>query len=166
MALIDRPVILWSVNKLTRAVLARLISYVHSTSGCEQFCHVGEYAKTVQTGIVSRFRICWRPRRLPVEVRSNFYAFSEVELLFKPVGCANSKRQCHTVQQRSCIIGSWSTHGRNSLPGLWCLVIEVLHSSLSPSFLSSDKPEALRLQCEKHPEIRKSRTIHVGRELS
>ena len=51
LALIVRPDILWSVNKLARAVtkwtkacdkhLARLISYIHHTSEFKQYCHVG-----------------------------------------------------------------------------------------------------------------------------
>ena len=51
LARIGRTDILWSVNKLARAVtertracdkrLARLISYIHFTSGYKQYCHVG-----------------------------------------------------------------------------------------------------------------------------
>ena len=51
LARIGRPDILWSVNKLARAVtkwtracdkrLARLISYSHHTSEFKQYCHVG-----------------------------------------------------------------------------------------------------------------------------
>ena len=51
LARIGRPDILWSVNKVARAVtkwtkacdkrLARLISYMHHTSEFKQYCHVG-----------------------------------------------------------------------------------------------------------------------------
>ena len=51
LARIGRPDILWSVNKLARAVnkwtkscdkrLARLISYIHHTSEYRQYCYVG-----------------------------------------------------------------------------------------------------------------------------
>ena len=55
LARIGRPDILWSVNKLARAVtqwtkacdkrLARLISYIHHTSEFRQCCHVGNTAQ-------------------------------------------------------------------------------------------------------------------------
>ena len=55
LARIGRPDILWSVNKLARAVtkwtrachkrLARLISYIHHTSEFKQCCHVGNTAQ-------------------------------------------------------------------------------------------------------------------------
>ena len=58
---IGRPNILWSVNKLARAVtkwtrscdkrLARLISYIHCTSDFKQYCHVGNTAKQCGLGL-------------------------------------------------------------------------------------------------------------------
>ena len=58
---IGRPDIPWSVNKLTQAVtnwtracdrrLARLISYIHNTSGSKQYCHVGNTAKQCRLGL-------------------------------------------------------------------------------------------------------------------
>ena len=65
---IGRPVILWSRNKLARAVtkrtracdkrLARLISYIHHTSDHRQYCHV--VMRRIIFGIVPRFGFCWR----------------------------------------------------------------------------------------------------------
>ena len=62
LARIDRPDILWSLNKLARTVtkwtracdkrLARLISEKHNTSEFQQCCHVGKYYTTVQVGTV------------------------------------------------------------------------------------------------------------------
>ena len=55
LARIGRPDILWSVNKLARAVTkwtkscdkrsARLISYIHHTSEYRQYCYVGNTAQ-------------------------------------------------------------------------------------------------------------------------
>ena len=55
MARIERPDILWSVNKFARSItkwtkacdkrLNRLISYIHHTSEYKQYCHVGNTAK-------------------------------------------------------------------------------------------------------------------------
>ena len=56
-----RPDILWSVNKLARAVtkwtrardrrVARLISHIHHTSEFKQYCHVGNTAKQSRLGL-------------------------------------------------------------------------------------------------------------------
>ena len=69
-ARIGRPDILWSVNKLARAVtkrtkacdkrLSRLISYIHHTFDYQQLCHVGKHCQTMQNGTVSRIRFCRR----------------------------------------------------------------------------------------------------------
>ena len=64
LARIGRPDILRSVNKPARSItkwtkacdklLSRLISYIHHTCEYKQYCHVGNTAKTVQIGTVSR----------------------------------------------------------------------------------------------------------------
>ena len=64
-ARIGRPDILWSVNKLARAItkwnkpcglrLARLIAYIHHTFELKQFCPVGNTGTTVQIRTDSRF---------------------------------------------------------------------------------------------------------------
>ena len=61
LALIARPDILWSVNKLARAVtkwtkacdkrLARLISYIHHTCEFRQYCYVGNTAQQCRSGL-------------------------------------------------------------------------------------------------------------------
>ena len=61
LARIGRPDILWSVNKLARAVtnctkscdkrLSRLISYIHHASEFQQYCHVGNTAKQCRLGL-------------------------------------------------------------------------------------------------------------------
>ena len=55
LARIERPDILWSVNKLARSItkwtkacdkqFSRLTSHIHHTSGYKQYCHVGNTAK-------------------------------------------------------------------------------------------------------------------------
>ena len=61
MARIGRPKILWSVNKLARAItkwtkacdkrLNRLITYIHHTSEYKQYCHVSNTAKRCRLGL-------------------------------------------------------------------------------------------------------------------
>ena len=61
LARIDRPEILWSVNKLARSFtkwtgacdrrVARLISQIHHTSDCRQCCHVRNKAQHCRLGL-------------------------------------------------------------------------------------------------------------------
>ena len=61
LARIGRPDILCSVNKLARSItkwtkacdkrLNRLISYIHHTCECKQYCHVGNTAKQCRLGL-------------------------------------------------------------------------------------------------------------------
>ena len=61
LARIGRPDIVWSVNKLARAVtkwskacgkrLARLISYIHHTCEYRQYCYVGNTAQHCRLGL-------------------------------------------------------------------------------------------------------------------
>ena len=61
LARIGRPDVLWSVNKLTRAVTkwtgasdkrpARLISYIHHTSDVKKYCHVGNTVQPCRLGL-------------------------------------------------------------------------------------------------------------------
>ena len=65
LARIGRPDILWSVNKLARAItkwtracdkrLARLISHIHNTSDHRQCCPVGNTVLSI--GLVPRLRL-------------------------------------------------------------------------------------------------------------
>ena len=47
LARIERPEILWSVNKF-----ARFISHIHHTSEYTQYCHVGNTAKQCRLGLI------------------------------------------------------------------------------------------------------------------
>ena len=61
LARIGRPDMLWSVNKLARAIskwtracdrrLARLFSYIQHTSEFTQYCHVGSTAQQCRLGV-------------------------------------------------------------------------------------------------------------------
>ena len=138
LARIGRPDILWSVNKLARAVtkwtracgrrLARLISYIHFTSEFRQYCHVGNSAQQCALGLFQD---------------SNFAG---------ELGDSKS-----TAEGILCILGS-----RTFVPisrvckdalDFWDLVIGV---SLSPSHssLCLGRPGALRSQCGERHKIR------------
>ena len=57
LARVERPDILWFVNKLARAVtkcdkrLARLISYIHHTSDYRQYCYVRNTGQQCRLGL-------------------------------------------------------------------------------------------------------------------
>ena len=105
---IGRPGILWSVNKLARAItkwtracdkrLARLITYIHFASGYKPYCHVGNTAwqcrldcfKTLTLQEIFLIR-----NRLQVE----HYASFEATRLFQWGGCARNRLVCHTFQR-------------------------------------------------------------------
>ena len=82
LARIGRPDILWSVNKLARAVtkwtracekrLARLISYIHHTCESKQ-CHlVGNTAQTCRSGLFQDSDFCRRSWGLKIDIRRTF----------------------------------------------------------------------------------------------
>ena len=102
---IGRPDILWSVDKLARAVtkwtracdrrLARLISYIRNTSRYKHSCHVGNAAEHCRLGLFqdSHFAGDLEDSK---STPGGFYVFSGVKRSFQKVGCARSKLQFHT----------------------------------------------------------------------
>ena len=86
LARIGRPDILWSVNKLARAVTkwtnacdrrsARLISKIHHTNDCRQYCRVGVQLNTADSAC-SKTPILLRTRRIQKLVQGIFDVFSE-----------------------------------------------------------------------------------------
>ena len=107
---IGRPDILWSVNKLARAVtkwtkacdkrLARLISCIHHTCEYWQYCYVGDTAQQCWLGLFSRLWFCRRRWETRSQQQEEFCAFSEAEHLCQKVGCARNKPQFHTVLRK------------------------------------------------------------------
>ena len=108
MARIGRPDILWTVNKLARAIkkrtkacdkrLNRLISYIHHTSEYKQYCHVGNTAKQCRLGLFqdSDFAGDLEDSK---STSGEHYVFSVVIHLFQQVGCVRNKHQFLTAQQ-------------------------------------------------------------------
>ena len=90
LARIRRPDILWSVNKLARAVtkwtkacdkrLARLLANTHHTCEYRQYCHMGNAAQHCRLGLFQTLILqeTWKTRN---QHQEEFYAFSEVKRL-------------------------------------------------------------------------------------
>ena len=84
LASIGRPDILRSVNKLTRSItkwtkacdkrLNRLISYIHHTCECKQYCYVGNAAKQCRLALIPT-PICGRSWGLKVYFGRNIVRF-------------------------------------------------------------------------------------------
>ena len=114
LARVGRPDILWSVNMLARSVtrwtqacdrrLARLISYIHYTSDYHQYRHVGNAAQHCRLGLFQDSDFAGDLEDSKFNVRRSFCAHSEAEHLYRSVGCARGKRQCHTSSTESEII--------------------------------------------------------------
>ena len=114
LARIGRPDILWSVNKLARAItkwtkacerLARLISYIHHTSEYGHHCYMGSILGLFQD---SDFAGDLEDSKF---TSGGHCTFLEIIRLFQSVGCVRNKLQFRTVQQNqnSC---PWTQVGR------------------------------------------------------
>ena len=137
LARIDRPDILWSVNKLARSVtkwaqacdrrLVRLISYIHHTSNYRQYCHVGNTAQHCRLGF-------YQDSDFTGDLEDSKSTSGGILGILGSrtfVGCARSKRQYPTLLQNLraslwMLDCEWMNYLRLIL---WDVVIEVLRSS-------------------------------------
>ena len=104
--------ILWSVNKLARAV-TKMDSGMRQTIGKTDFIHsshiwiqtvlsCGQHCSALCTWFMSRLRLCWRPWRLKNLLRVESCVSLEAEHLSPSVGCAREtnvsigKQHCKT----------------------------------------------------------------------
>ena len=125
LARIGRPDILWSVNKLARAVtkwttacdkrLARLISYIHHTCDYKQCCHVGNTAKQCRLGLFqdSDFAEILKTQNRP---QGECCAHLDVIRLFQSVRCVRNKLQFRRVQQNLELFLSRKVHAWMEFP--------------------------------------------------
>ena len=103
-----RPDILWSVNKLARAItkwtkscdksLARLIFSIHQTCEYRQYFCVEQHNTADQDCFKTLIlQETWKTRS---QHQEEFYAFSEAKRSCQLVGCARNRLQFHTIQQK------------------------------------------------------------------
>ena len=144
--------ILWSVNKLSRSVtkwtqacdkrLARLISYIHRTNDCRQYCHVGNTAQHCRLGLFqdSDFASDLEDSK---STSGGVLCILEAEHLFQSVGCARNRLQFHTVPQKLKSF-RWMLDQRLPALDLWDIVIEVprtINGDNQPGHTGSGKLE-------------------------
>ena len=108
LARIGRPDILWSVNKLARAVtkwiqncdkrLARLISYIHHTREFRQYCFVENTAQQCSRGLFQDSDFAGGLEDSTSTSGGLFCIF--VKHLCQSVGCARNRPQSHAAQKK------------------------------------------------------------------
>ena len=126
LALIGRPDILWSVNKLARSItnwtkacdkhLARLISYIHHTCEHRQYCHVGHTAQQCSE-FQSYFKTLILQETLKTQCQHQGESYVHVR---KPNICTNKLDvQDQTNLSFTLFHGSWSNFSRCRLTHGW-----------------------------------------------
>ena len=133
--------ILWSVNKLARAVtkwtkacderLARLISYIHSSYMWTQAILLcGIYSTTMQIRIISGLWFCRRPWRLKVDFRWISVHFRNPNICAYNWMCRKQTSVTHCSSEAE-VISLDAGLRMDGIPALdpWDSVIEVFHSS-------------------------------------
>ena len=102
----------------------RLISYIHFTSDCRQYCHLGNAAQHCRLGSFQDSDFAGDLEDSNPH-QAEFCAFLEVEHLHRLVGCARSKRQYVTAPQnqrsyRWMLVCVWMVYLRSTC-GIWFL---------------------------------------------
>ena len=140
LARIGRPDILWSANKLARAVtqwtkscdkrLARLVSYIHHTSEYRQYCHVGKHSTTMRLGLFQDFDFAGHLEDSKSTSGELFCIFGSQT--FVPISWmwqkqtsvshSSTEAEIISLDAGTCTGGFLALH-------LWDLVIEVFHKS-------------------------------------
>ena len=140
LARIGRPDILWSGNKLARAItkwtkacdkrLARLISFIHHTCDYKQYCHVGNTAKQCRLRMFQDSDFAGDLEDSKSTSGGTLCIFGSHT--FVPISwmCKKQTSISHSSTE-SEIISLDAGLRRDGIPALdlWDLAIEVLHSS-------------------------------------
>ena len=140
LARFGRPDILWSVNKLVRAVteltkacdkrLARLVSYIHHTREYRQCCYVGNTAQKCRSGLLQDSDFAGDLE--DSKSTSGGILCISGKLTFVPTSWMCKKRTSVSHSSTEVEVISLDAGLRmDGIPALdlWELVIEVFHSS-------------------------------------
>ena len=148
LARIGRPYILWSVNKLARAVtkwtkacdkrLARLISYIHHTSEFVQKCNVGNIAQQCRLGWFQDSDFAGDLE--DSKSTSGFFVFCKSNICTDKLDVQKKTSVSHSSTEAELISlnAGLCMDGTPALD-LWDLVIEVFHSSPTRSKKTKDQ---------------------------
>ena len=150
MIVLGRPDILWSVNKLARAVtkwtqacdrrLARLVSDIHHTNDFRQYCHVGNTAQHCRLGLFQDADFAGDLEDSKSTSVRVFCIFGSRTFVHISWMCKKQTSVSHSSTE-SEVISLDAGLRMDGIPALdlWDVVIEVLHSSNNKK---SSTPEA------------------------
>ena len=134
LARIGRPDILWSVNKLARAVTKWIkrparFDLVHSShKWIPTILLFGEYSTTMQIRIVSRFWFCWRSGRLEVNIRGTSVCIFGSQT-FVPISRMCKKQTAVSHSSMEAEIISLGRYSRSYSLGFWWLKCFIPHQT-------------------------------------
>ena len=154
LARIGRPDILWSVNKLARAVtkwtrdcdtrLARLIAYIHHTYEYRQYCYVGDTSQHYRSGLFQDSLILQETLKTENQhqegILCTFGSHTFVPISWmckKQTSVSHSSTEAEVIS----IIAGLRMDGIPALT-LWDLMIEVLRSSPNQTNKTKDVRES------------------------
>ena len=179
LARIDRPDILWSVNKLARAVtkwtkacdkrLARLISYIHHTNEFKQYCCVRSTAEQCRLGLFQDSDFAGDLEDSKSTSGGILCIFGRHT--FVPISwmCKKQTSVSHSSTEAE-VISLDAGLRMDGIPALdlWDLVIEVFHSSTNQTNKTKDVREPQgNLSAKTQPNMRKQiSTTHTNLDLT
>ena len=112
-ARIGRPDILWPVNKFARSVtkwtgacdriLARLMSYIHHTSGYRQYCHVGNTAQHCRLGLFEDSHLAGDLWGLKINLGWNLMYFRKSNTCFQKLDVQETNVSIHSSTESEMI---------------------------------------------------------------
>ena len=159
LARIGRPDILWSVNKLVRAItkwtrtcdkhLARLISYIHHTCEFRQYCYVGNTARQCRSGLFQDSDVAGDVEDSKSTSGGLLCISGSQTFVPKSWTCKKQSSVSHSSTEVELISldAGLRMDGRPALD-LWVLVTETFHSSPNQTNKSRDfgEPQGNLLQ--------------------
>ena len=148
LARIERPDILWSVNKLARSItkwtkacdkrLNRLVSYIHHSSAYKQYCYVGNIAQQCRLGLFQDTDFAGHLDDSKSTSGGKWCVLGSHTLV--PISCMCEHQTCVSHSSNESEIISLDAGLRMdgiSALDLWDLVIDVMHSN--PNQKQQDK---------------------------
>ena len=176
---IGRPDILWSVNKLARAItkwtkacakrLARLISYIHHTCEYRQYCYVGNTAQQCIFGLFQDSDFAGDledSKSTSGEILSMFGSRTFVPIRWM---CKKQTSVSHGSTEAE-VISLDAGLRMDGIPALdlWDSVIEIFYSSPNQTNKTEDVRESRRnLSANNQPSMQKqSPTTHTNLDLT
>ena len=124
---VSRAITKWS--KVCDRRLARLISYIHDTSGYKQCCHARNTAQHCRLGLFQDSDIA-RDLEDSKSTLGGIYVSSGVTRSFRSVGCSKKQTSVSHCSTEAEVISLDASLRMDGIPALilWDLIMKVFHS--------------------------------------